>query len=132
MSEMQRRLINEANRALRTAGVRFAIELPDGRVVGELPVVVKKPKQKYSWNSGHRWTRELGLTERLSAMQPGDAQIIDAPAGCDRRQIESLRGSICAIGGRLFGLGEVVTTIDGTSVLVARKAANTNLFDEVA
>ena len=103
MLDIQMKELAKARRILDVLGCKYAIVLPDGAMLGELPILKQskekiKPRKDYS---------ALRIPERVSAMKVGDVLEIEAVADLTLGEIQ---GNISSYGTTTFGAGNFTTS----------------------
>jgi hypothetical protein len=99
MSVIQQAVIEKAAKMLSAAGLKFAIQLPEGGFDGDLQV---KPAIEKTGRKPRQNLRQFGYIEQVRAMNAGEAKRFPTPAEVAYVNWSS---SISAAGTAAFGAG---------------------------
>jgi hypothetical protein len=111
--------IERAIKLLNAAKAPFAIQMPDGAFIGELPVVIEKPKKpKKKIND---WMAEFpGYSQIIEALEVGDSYSWDAG---DLDKAKAFRSTVSSKGIHAHGNESCMTALrDGRHVDILRMA----------
>lgn len=113
--------IEAAERLLRSAGVPYAIQMPDGSQRGALQVAPPRTSKK----GGYKRTVPPGFWKRhyepfLEKLQPGELAIVPAIEGHPVKGLQKVVSAYCSVH---FGSGQFMTTVEDGAVQVLRMEA---------
>ena len=86
---------------------KFALQCPDGAIVGDLEVVSLKQRRKPN-GPRHTWT-QTGYLEAVKSLQPGDVWKYQC---CDKAEALGLQKAVTGRAAQFHGAGTCLSTVD--------------------
>ena len=117
MIEVQKRFLMRAIDQLTILGCKYAIQLPDGEIIGDLEVKVKKEPKPIKSGKPRNSYKHLGFKEKLVSVPMGEVAVFDIPEGCT---ITQLQGLITGLAGHAWGKGNYTSTQHNGQVQIMR------------
>lgn len=116
---IQHKAAERGMQLLRAAGCLFAIQMPDGSMVGELSVRPPKQPRKPKMIRDYELSRKYKVVEKMKALEVGAVAVFE----CDNEKDASkVRDRVSSQGVHRYGKGNFMTTKTGSVVEVLRIA----------
>ena len=116
MIEIKQQFLMKAINQLQVLGCKYAIQLPDGQVIGDLEIVkptsIKEKKKRNSF-------KQYGFKAKLVGLPVGEVAVFDPPEGIST---ERLQGIITGLAGHAWGNGNYTSTQCNGQVQILRIA----------
>lgn len=114
LSVTQLVLLKRVQAQLEVLGIQYALQLPNGDVLGELELAPSRKKKKKQ-----NWYNDYKIPETLEALQPGQTAVFELKEGYD---LSKLQGAICARAVAVLGKENYITarTPDLTAIEILR------------
>jgi len=114
MIEIQKQFLDKAIKQLDILGCKYAIQLPDGNVIGELLLAAPEPTKTRKKRGNYK---HYGWKDKLTGLPVGEVAVFDAPVGMTLGQ---LQGLITGLAGHAWGNGNYTSTQCNEQIQIMR------------